>query len=377
MRHDHLGLIPADRRARTRAGVVVATLVAAATPVVAGSAAAFHDAVPPRTASLAAAVFAPSSAGVVVASLVTGGVALSWTVSVAGAATVTYRVQRSDDLGGTVAVCAGASAAVVTSGTAGCVDSTAQPGRTYRYVQQPVLVRNGVDTWSQPPSAPSSPISVPAVVIGPRFVFASVSAAVTSTKSGPVSLSYPAGTAPGDLLVLVSFGGRSSLPTLPIGWSEAASVSTRGSDASHLFVVWRAADSSGSVSFDAQSNSAGTVTRLLRYARATGVTDPPSLAGPTASGVASTGATATSAGVATTAASATVVEFAAIREATAIRLVSSSLGVRVAESVAPGRVALAVGVADGFAPSVGQTTGASWQQDGSAAEWLWASVAFR
>ena len=220
-------------------------------------------------------------------------------------------------------------------------------------------------------------LSVPAVVTGPRFVFASVSAAVTSTKSGPVSLAYPAGTAVGDLLVLVSFGGRSALPALPVGWTEAASLSTKGADASHLFVAWRAADSSGAATFDAQSNSAGTVTRLFRYARATGVSDLPALAGPAASGVAAAGATAASAGVTTTAASATVVEVAAIRAAAAIRLASGSVSARVAEVVAPGRVPLALGVADAFAPSAGPTAGATWQQDGSTADWLWASVAFR
>jgi len=377
VRHDHLGLTPAARCARAWAGVVGAALVAATTPVVAGSAAAFFDALPPRSASMSAAEFAPSSAGAVTASLAAGGVALTWAPSTAGAATVTYRVQRTDDLGATVAVCTGASAPTASTGTVGCVDSTVQPGRTYRYVQQPVLVQNGVETWSQPPSAPSQPVTVPPVVTGPRFVFAAVSAAVTSTKSGPVSLDYPAGTAPGDLLVLVSFGGRSALPMLPVGWTEAASVSTRGSDASHLFVAWRVADSSGAATFDAQSNSAGTVTRVLRYARATGVSDVPTPAGPAASGVAATGATASSAGVATTAASATVVEVAAIRGAAAIRLASGSVSARVAEAVEPGRVPLALGAADAFAPSAGPTAGATWQQDGSSADWLWASVAFR
>lgn len=352
-------------------------MVVAATPVVVGSAAAFFDALPPRTASMAAAAFTPSNAGAVTASLVQGGVSLTWAPSAAGAATVTYRVQRSDDLGAATAVCTGAAVPVATSGSVGCVDSTVQPGRTYRYVQQPVLELNGVDTWSQQPSAPSSPIAVPAAVTGPRFVFTSASMAVTSTKSGPVSLPYPSGTAVGDLLVLVSFGGRSTLPALPVGWKEAASLSTKGSDSSHLYVAWREADSSGAATFDAQSNSAGTVTRLFRYARVAGVTDLPALAGPAASGVAAAGATAVSAGVATTAGSATVVEVAAIRGAAAIRLVSDSLSERLAESVAPGRVPLAVGVADAFAPSAGPVTGATWQQDGSTADWLWASVAFR
>lgn len=326
---------------------------------------------------MTAASFVPSSAGAVSASLAQGGVALTWAPSAVGAAPVTYRIQRTDDLGAATAVCTGAAAPVASAGTVGCVDSTAQPGRTYRYVQQPVLVRNGVDTWSQPPSSPSQPITVPVMVTGPRFVFASVSTAVTSTKSGPVSLPYPAGTAVGDLLVLVSFGGRSTLPTAPAGWSEVASVSTKGSDASHLYVAWRAADSSGAATFDAQSNSAGTVTRMVRYARATGVMDPPALAGTATSGTAAAGPTAVSAGVATTASSATVVEVAAIREAAAIRLASSSLNARLGDTVTPGRVSLSVGVADAFVPSASPAVGATWQQDGSTADWLWASVAFR
>lgn len=356
---------------------MVATLVAAATPVVAGSAAAFFDALPPRTIAMAAAAFTPSSAGGVTASLAPRGIALTWAPSTAGAATVTYRVQRIDDLGGTVTVCTGDSSPTVSAGSVGCVDSTVQPGRAYRYVQQAMLVRDGVETWSQQQSAPSPPVTVPAVVTGPRFVFASVSAAVTSTKSGPVVLTYPEGTVPGDLLILVSFGGRSALPALPVGWNEAASLSTRGADASHLYVAWRAADSSGAATFDAQPNAAGAVTRMFRYARAAGVPDPPTPAAPAASGVGAAGAAASSTGVTTTAGSATVVEVAAIRGASAIRLASGSLSARVAEVVTPGRVPLAVGAADAFAPSAGPSAGATWQQDGSTADWLWASVAFR
>ena len=377
MRNDHLGLIPEGRRARTWAGVVAATIVATTTPVVVGSASAFHDSLPPRSASIAAATFVPAVAAVVTATIEVGGVALSWGASTVADRPVTHRVVRTDDLGAVAAVCSGSASPVVAAGMARCTDGSVQPGRTYRYEQQPVLVRSGTDTWSQAPSSPSAPVVVPPVVVGPRFVFASVSAAVTSTKSGAVSLPYPAGTMPGDALILVSFGGRSSVPSAPAGWSEAASISARGADASHLYVAWRTADSAGTATFDAQSNSAGTVTRLFRYARAAGVTEPPVLAGPVASGLAAAGASASSTGTTTGASSATVVEIAAIRESAAIRLAPGSFTARVTETVQPGRVTLSVGGADAFVASAGPTSGATWQQDGSSAEWLWVSMAIR
>lgn len=375
MRNDQLGLIHDGRRARAWAGVVVAT--AAATPVVVGSSSAFHDALAPRSASIAAAAFIPATAGIVSATVVSGGVALSWASSTVGGAPVAYRVVRTDDLGATSAVCTGSSVPVSESGTSRCIDGAVQPGRTYRYVQQPIVVKGGTETWTIAPSAPSQPVVIPTVPTAPRFAFAAVSTAVTSTKSGPVTLAYPAGTAVDDLLVLVSFGGRSTLPAAPSGWSELASTSLKGADSSHLWVAWRAADSSGSVTFDAQSNSAGTVTRLLRYARAAGVTDPPVLAGAVTSGTSVAGAAASSVGATTSAPAATVVEFAALREPSSIRLSSNGVTVRIAETTNPGKVSLAVGVGDSFVPIPGPTSGATWQQDGSTAEWLWASAAFR
>ena len=377
MRHDHLGLIPAVRHAGTWTGVVVATVIAAATPVVVGSSSAFHDSPPPRSVSLVAARFAPAIASVVTATVVSGGVALSWPASTVGDAVVSYRVERTDDLGAVAAVCVDSSAPVATSGTMRCTDTSANAGRTYRYTHQPVLVRGGAETWSQAPSAPSQPITLPPVVVGPRFIFASMSDAVTSTKPGPLSLQYPAGTAVGDLLVLVSFGGRSLVPLTPEGWGEAASVSSRGSDQSRLYVAWRSADSTGAVTFDAQSNSAGTVTRLFRYARAPGVTEPPVLAGLVSSGMSAAAASLSSIGATTTASSATVVEIVALRDCLAIRLASDSHIARLTETITPGRVSLAIGVADAFVADAGTSRGATWQQDGSTSEWLWTSVAFR
>ncbi|NBP49941.1 MAG: hypothetical protein EBU70_01925 [Actinobacteria bacterium] len=72
-----------------------------------------------------------------------------------------------------------------------------------------------------------------------------------------------------------------------------------------------------------------------------------------------------------------MVEIAAIRESTAIRLAPGSLSARVTETVKPGRVTLSVGGADAFVASAGPTAGATWQQDGSSAEWLWVSMAIR
>jgi hypothetical protein len=107
------------------------------------------------------------------------------------------------------------------------------------------------------------------------------------------------------------------------------------------------------------------------------VTEPPVLAGLVSSGMSAAAASLSSIGATTTASSATVGEIAALRDSSAIRLASDSHIARLTETITPGRVTLAVGVADTYVADAGMSRGATWQQDGSTAEWLWTSVAFR
>jgi hypothetical protein len=377
VRDDHLGLTPSGRVAMATTGMVVAMAFAATIPVSGGTASRFTGGPPPIAVALRAASFAPSAASVPATSLVSSGVSISWPPASIGSATVGYQVVRADDVGGVATVCTGPWSPTPSAGAVTCIDASVQPGRTYRYSQRAVLLRDGVETWSQAPSPESAPLLVPPVTVGPRLVYASSSPVVPSTKPGPITLPYPSGTAPGDLLLLVSLGGRTSLPVAPPGWGVAASVSTRGSDSSHLLVAWRSADAGSSVSFDPQSNSAGAVTRLIRYARAAGLADVVSLAGTPTSGTCAPGPTCASSGTTTTGPSATVVEIAAVREAVAMGLAPGTAVIRMLETLNPGRVALSVGLADSEAALAGPVAGATWQQDGSTADWLWASVSFR
>ncbi|NBN89621.1 MAG: hypothetical protein EBV24_04795 [Actinobacteria bacterium] len=221
--------------------------------------------------SFTGATFIPSVAPVVSATQSATRVALSWPrVSMSGTADVGYRVMRSASAG-TVEVCKGANAPVVTGDTVVCFDDSVNADISYTYTQQPVLVRDATVTWSLSPSASSAPL------VGPRIAFASVGATVSTT--GPsVSVPVPVGTQPGDVLLLVSVSGRQNAPTTPVGWTLLASVGLSGGSALRLFVAWRIADTTQSVSWDPNANSTGASVRLVRYARGTGNASTPVVA---------------------------------------------------------------------------------------------------
>lgn len=108
------------------------------------------------------ATFVPSIAPTVNVVHQANATTLSWQpVSVTGTGVVSYVVQRISPNGTSVIVCTGADAPVLqSSGLMRCIDGGSGGRRNLSYSQQPVIVRNGVSTWSLEPSVPARELVV-------------------------------------------------------------------------------------------------------------------------------------------------------------------------------------------------------------------------
>ena len=102
------------------------------------------------------ATFVPSIAPTVNVVHQANTTTLSWQpVSVTGAGVVSYVVRRISPNGTAVIVCTGVDAPVIQqNGAMLCIDGGSGGRRNLSYSQQPVVVRNGVATWSLEPSTP-------------------------------------------------------------------------------------------------------------------------------------------------------------------------------------------------------------------------------
>lgn len=116
----------------------------------------FHDRVNSTANHFVGATFVPSIAPVVTVMHQATSTTLTWTpVSTTGGGVVAYVVRRISPNGTSVIVCTGADAPVLQpDGLMRCVDGGSGGRRNLSYSEQPVLVRNGVATWSLDPSVP-------------------------------------------------------------------------------------------------------------------------------------------------------------------------------------------------------------------------------
>jgi hypothetical protein len=81
---------------------------------------------------------------------------LSWSpVTFTGGGVVSYVVRRIAPNGSTVIVCTGADTPVLQAdGFMFCIDRDSDGRRNLSYSQEPVVIRDGVITWSLTPSTP-------------------------------------------------------------------------------------------------------------------------------------------------------------------------------------------------------------------------------
>lgn len=102
------------------------------------------------------AVFVPPVAPLVTVVHHGSSTTLTWASVVIPGGTVSYVVRRISPNGSAVIVCTGLDTPVLQpSGQMLCVDGGSGGRKNLSYSQQPVVVRDGVTTWSLAPSTPT------------------------------------------------------------------------------------------------------------------------------------------------------------------------------------------------------------------------------
>ena len=199
------------------------------------------------------------------------------------------------------------------------------------------------------------------------------------TSSGSLTVNYPAGVAANDQLFLVEVNAANQAITTPAGWTLVADQAT-GTPAQLRFTVWsklRAAESS--VNLSVNTNSSGTSAWVARYYNPAGYPPNPVSAATVRQGVAGAATTLTpSPDLTTTAADATAISIVATRAANALSLsTAQGFTTQLATTNSPNQ-GVALAIADRPVPVSGTTPPSpTWTQSGTAAQWAWASVAYR
>ena len=354
-------------------GALVATLVAVAFIAPALTSARFSAHGSSLDTAFGVGSFSPSSAPTPWVSLEGTAIRLRWSpVSFSGSSIVEYRVRRTTVGGSTEDACLTSAMPTLVNGEVTCLDSVVQPGVSYTYAIQPVLVRNGTPTWSLQFGAESPSINIPGLL------FAGAGPIVNVAAPGLVAVPYPSGTEFGDLLVIVVVNGRNKAPRRPSGWADVVSRGIGGAQDFHLYAAQRTADGSASVVVDIDTGAEGASLQVFRYDVPAGNPAPVVRASQVQSGFSTT---ATTQFVPTpdiiTTSSATALSIVAVRASNALSLVSgSSWTLRAAATSTFGTTPMAWALADttvGVATTVPSPT---WQQVGVPARWVFGGSAF-
>ncbi len=357
---------------RISAWVLAVAAVAASTPLI-SSAGRFSDREASLQSSLVGGVFVPATAPRPIVSVEAGAARVRWQpVTFPGSSMVSYVVNRLQEDGSSAQVCPGVSNPTPLAGEVSCIDSSIQPGVSYTYSVQPVLVRSGSPTWSLPVGPSSDAIALTSMV------FVGAGPVVSTTTAGFVSVPYPTGTEVGDLLILVVVNGRNKAPRRPTGWTDFISRGIGGAQDFHLYSVQRIADGASSVQVDIDTGAEGASLQVLRYDVPVGAPSPIVRASQVQSGFSTT---ATVQLVPTpdiiTTSSATAISIVAVRANNSLSLApGSSWALRSAATSIPGTVSLAWAVADISVGSASTIASPTWQQSGSPARWAYGGSAF-
>jgi hypothetical protein len=338
----------------------------------AGSVALYSDARTLADTTFTGATLTPNPVPAPSALLVGSAVMVEWgKVTSSSGGSVEYEVRRSGSDGSNVGVCADPSSFVHTGTNVSCTDTSVTDGVTFSYTVQARLARSGATTWTGIVSAASNPVSTA------RVRFAGAGELVTSVSSEVVTVPYPSGTEPGDLVFLVVETGRNKAPSKPSGWNVVASRSIVGSEDFHLFLAQRIADASGSVTVNVDGRNGGIALRVFRYDVPTGwpVPAPVVTADQDAASASASLTFAPSPDLVATA-SGVAVSVVAIRSTAALDLVQANgWVVRSTTSVTPSTVPLGFALADTMVFGAGGIPSPTWRQTGIASRWIhWGSA---
>ncbi len=357
---------------RILAWVLAVAAVTASTPLI-SSVGRFSDREADLQSSLVSGAFAPATAPRPVVSVESGAARVRWQpVTFPGSSMVSYVVNRTQGDGSSTQVCPGVSNPVPLTGEVSCTDSSIQPGVSYTYSVQPVLVRSGSPTWSLLAGPPSDAIVLTSTV------FAGAGPVVNTTTSGIISVPYPVGTEVGDLLILVVVNGRNKAPRRPTGWTDFVSRGIGGAQDFHLYAVQRIADGANSVQVDIDTGTEGASLQVIRYDVPAGSAAPIARASQVQSGFSTT---ATAQLVPTpdiiTTSAATAISIVAVRANNALSLLpGSAWTLRSASATVPGATSLAWAIADSSVGAASTVASPTWQQSGTPARWIFGGSAF-
>lgn len=228
----------------------------------------------------------------------------------------------------------------------------------------------------------SSAISLAFTITASPLSYVAVGSPSSATSNVTVAVNYPVGTAMNDLLVLVeinSTGGNTSTPT---GWTLVANQSTNSPSKFGIKVWTRLSAGESSVNLAMKASAAGSTAWVARYTRSSGY--PPNPTTATAairSGLGAPTASLTpTPDLTTSGPDATVISIVAIRSLNTLSLSTpQSFESRFTENHTPsGGQGVAMAIADSLQVAAPATPlSPSWSQSGTAAQWAWATIAWK
>jgi len=228
----------------------------------------------------------------------------------------------------------------------------------------------------------ASATSIAFSVTASPMEFSAVGIPASTTSNATVVVNYPAGTSTNDLLVLVEINSSGGNTATPTGWTLVVNESTNTPSKFGIKVWTRLSAGESSVNLAMKASAAGSTAWVTRYTRSSGYPPDPTTATATVrSGVSGAAATFTpTPDLTTNAASATVITFTAVRSSNTLSLASpQSFGLRFTQTATPiGGQGVSIGIADSLqAANPATPTSPTWAQSGTAAQWAWATIAWK
>ena len=218
----------------------------------------------------------------------------------------------------------------------------------------------------------TSDCSAAIIVTASGGTYAGAGTPVTVTSSTKdLVVPYPAGTAAGDLVLLVLVNNASQSSKIDSsGWTEIASPALGGANMA-MDAWWHTAGPEASATMQIKTDSKGATAWILTYKNMSS----PALAG-VASGTASSASSLTPTTLTTTAANTTVISLAGVNAARTLSLATpQGFGFRASLQNTGGN-GRAVGIADRYAASAGGATSPTWTQGTTTSQWAWITMAF-
>lgn len=218
-------------------------------------------------------------------------------------------------------------------------------------------------------------------VIASGLTYSDTGPSSTRTSSGPLTVTYPAGTQQNDLMLLVEVNAANQNITTPTGWALLADTATSSPSQFRFTIWWRlAAPAETSVDLAVNTSAGGATAWVIRYTRPAGYPPTPITATATIA-VGNSGPSTTltpTPDITTNQPDATVISIVATRDANTLSLSTPEAfdlqATMVQSSTGQPR---ALGIADQtLLPLPSTPASPTWTQTGTPAQWAWATIAF-